>query len=161
MGTDTVRRGKNGTCGTLRECFTLAAQVSAAGRCSIPHLPCTFMHGWWSCTETSRVFPGLAHKALYASLYKWSCPVPSLFFPVLPHRIMWHKWAAARKSLLFIRAAWMCSAAGRLVFPGTGSGSPWEPCARHSCIHLIPEHGIVLPALELGEIKQWGVWWTQ
>lgn len=46
------------------------------------------------------------------------------------------------------------SAAGRLVLPGTGSGSPWNPCARHSCIHLIPEHGIVLPALELGEIKQ-------
>lgn len=46
------------------------------------------------------------------------------------------------------------SAVGRLVFPGTGSGSPWKLCARHSCIHLIPEHGIVLPALELGEIKQ-------
>lgn len=48
----------------------------------------------------------------------------------------------------------MQSAVGRLVFPGTGSGSPWKPCARHSCIHLIPEHGIVLPALELEEIKQ-------
>lgn len=66
-------------CGTLRECFTLAAHVYAAGRCSIPHLPCTFLCAWWSHTEASQAFPGLAHKALHASLYgyKWSCPVPS------------------------------------------------------------------------------------
>lgn len=46
------------------------------------------------------------------------------------------------------------SAVRRLVFPGIGSGSCWKPCAGRSCIHLIPEHGIVLPALELGETKQ-------
>lgn len=40
---DALRREKNGTCGTLRECITLAAHISAAGRCSIPHLPYTFI----------------------------------------------------------------------------------------------------------------------
>lgn len=30
------------------------------------------------------------------------------FYPVLPHRIMWHKRAAARKSLLFVRAPCVC-----------------------------------------------------
>lgn len=152
-----TKKRKNETCGTLQECFTLAAQVSAAGRCSIPHLPCTFMCAWRSHAEASWVFLGLTCKALHANLYKWSC-LSHPFLPCFPAPDYVTQMGRSQEEPAFPQGCLdVQSAVGGVVLLGTGSGSPWKPCARHSCMHLIPESGIVLPALQPGEIKQRGV----